>query len=231
MTSLPIFTRSENKSLYWLQMAQQAQMSDEYRRETERLIRDYEAGSIHQKLTESMCVFLCKFVRQQVQSTGHALSELILRRSEPLSTKDRLAIIDKLTQWQAQHQTWAKEMYDIEVRTTEHPEWSARSTHHAQIDSEVSRSIGILIASYKEQGTDSTRRPRRSRCFLTDKQLEAIQVVGQHHGNFAAAARALQKDRKTVEEHYRTALKKLSAANEAKKPPPPEVPDPCFAHT
>ena len=52
MTSLPIFSRAENKSLYWLQMAQQSQMSDEYRRETERMIRQHESGETHDDLAE-----------------------------------------------------------------------------------------------------------------------------------------------------------------------------------
>jgi phage gp16-like protein len=214
MTSLPIFTRAENKSLYWLQMAQQSKMSDEYRRETERMVRLHENGSSHETLAENMCTFMCQFARQQIQSTGLALGEVLGRREQSLSSEDRYSMVQKFAQWQKQHQSWTKEMYDIEVRTIAHLRWPGRSEHHDRIDAAVVEAIAELIAAHGSQ-EDRATRDASSRASLTDKQLEALQVVGQHHGNFAAAARTLQKDRKTVEEHYRTALKKLSSANES----------------
>lgn len=214
MTSLPIFTRAENKSLYWLQMAQQSKMSDEYRRETERMVRQHENGTSHESLAENVCAFMCQFAGQQIQSTGLALGEVLNRRDQPLTSEDRYAMVQKFAQWQKQHQAWTKEMYDIEVRTIAHLRWPARSEHHDRIDTAVAEAIAELIAQYGSQD-ETTARNASSRASLTDKQLEALQVVGQHHGNFAAAARALHKDRKTVEEHYRTALKKLSSASES----------------
>ena len=53
------------------------------------------------------------------------------------------------------------------------------------------------------------RRRQREPSELTDKQLEAAQIVGQHKGNIAAAARALGKDYKTVQQHYERAMEKM----------------------
>ncbi len=214
MTSLPIFTRAENKSLYWLQMAQQSKMSDEYRRETERMVRQHENGTSHETLAENMCAFMCQFARQQILSTSLALGEVLGRRKQPLTSEDKFAMVQKFAQWQKQHQSWTKEMYDIEVRTIAHLRWPARGEHHDRIDAAVAEGISELIADYSSHEF-SDAESMKSRASLTDKQLEALQVVGQHHGNFAAAARTLNKDRKTVEEHYRTALKKLSSASES----------------
>ncbi len=213
MTSLPIFTRAENKSLYWLQMAQQSKMSDEYRRETERMVRQHDNGTSHETLAENMCVFMCQFARQQIQSTSLALGEVLGRRKMPITSEDHCAMVQKFAQWQKQHQSWSKEMYDIEVRTIAHLRWPARGEHHDRIDVAVAEAIADLVAEYGSQDQHS-RKNAAPKASLTDKQLEALQVVGQHHGNFAAAARALKKDRKTVEEHYRTALKKLGSASE-----------------
>jgi len=214
MTSLPIFTRAENKSLYWLQMAQQSKMSDEYRRETERMVRQHENGLSHEQLAENMCTFMCQFARHQIQCTGLALGEILNRREKSLSSEDRYLMVQKFSQWQKQHQTWTKEMYDIEVRTIAHLRWASRGEHHDRIDAAVAEAIADLIAEYGSQEAAAAN-DATSRAMLTDKQLESLQVVGQHHGNFAAAARALNKDRKTVEEHYRTALKKLDGASES----------------
>jgi hypothetical protein len=57
-------------------------------------------------------------------------------------------------------------------------------------------------------------RPRRNRKplnpkELTPKQLEASQIVAECKGDIAEAARRLGKDRATVEQHYRAAMKKL----------------------
>ena len=60
-----------------------------------------------------------------------------------------------------------------------------------------------------------TRRARRGTKLrklraLTSAQTAAIQIVGECKGNIAEAARRLGKDRKTVEESYRTGLLKLN---------------------
>lgn len=44
---------------------------------------------------------------------------------------------------------------------------------------------------------------------LTEKELKAYQTVAECQGNIAKAARQLGKDRKTVDEQYRSALRKL----------------------
>ncbi len=44
---------------------------------------------------------------------------------------------------------------------------------------------------------------------LTAKQTEAVQVVGECKGSFAEAGRRLGVDRKTVQQHYQAAMKKL----------------------
>jgi hypothetical protein len=44
---------------------------------------------------------------------------------------------------------------------------------------------------------------------LTDKQLEAAQLVGEHKGNIAAAATAAGKTRQAMEKLYKKAMKKL----------------------
>ncbi|MEW6358495.1 MAG: hypothetical protein AB1696_19330 [Planctomycetota bacterium] len=44
---------------------------------------------------------------------------------------------------------------------------------------------------------------------LTDKQTEAMQIVGECKGSIAAAAKRLGRDHKTVRQHYDAALKKM----------------------
>jgi hypothetical protein len=57
----------------------------------------------------------------------------------------------------------------------------------------------------RKRTSDKPRKPRP----LTATETETIQIVGECKGNVAAAARRLGKDRKTVEESYRTGLGKL----------------------
>lgn len=56
----------------------------------------------------------------------------------------------------------------------------------------------------RRRASDKPRKPRPP----TQRQLEAIQIVGECRGNVAEAARRLGKDRKTVEEAYRTGMAK-----------------------
>jgi len=51
-------------------------------------------------------------------------------------------------------------------------------------------------------------RPRKPK-GLTDKQSEAVLLVGEHKGNIAAAARASGITRKTMKQHYDAAHRKL----------------------
>jgi hypothetical protein len=58
---------------------------------------------------------------------------------------------------------------------------------------------------------------------LTPKQAEGLHIVGECQGNFAKAAKKLGKDRKTVEQNYKSGMAKIAAAgslNNKKKPGP-----------
>lgn len=66
---------------------------------------------------------------------------------------------------------------------------------------------GELIEKPKRRQRRSNKTPKANP--LTSKQAEIVQVVGECKGNLAEAARRLGKDRKTVEEGYRTAMAKL----------------------
>jgi predicted DNA-binding protein (UPF0251 family) len=65
-----------------------------------------------------------------------------------------------------------------------------------------------------------TNKPRRKRrragepklVPLTDRESEAVQMVGEHKGNFTAAARAMGLSRQRVSELYRAGNKKLGKA-------------------
>ena len=57
-------------------------------------------------------------------------------------------------------------------------------------------------------------RPRKRRQAakargLTEKQAEAVHIVGECKGNIAEAARRLGRDAKTVRQHFKAAMKKL----------------------
>lgn len=47
---------------------------------------------------------------------------------------------------------------------------------------------------------------------LTEKQLEAVHIVGECKGNIAEAARRIGKDHKTVKQHYDAGMKKMGKA-------------------
>jgi hypothetical protein len=53
------------------------------------------------------------------------------------------------------------------------------------------------------------RRPTTATKPLTEIQAEVVQIVGECKGNVAEAARRRGRDRKTVDEEYKAALKKL----------------------
>jgi predicted DNA-binding protein (UPF0251 family) len=65
------------------------------------------------------------------------------------------------------------------------------------------------------QATPKRRRPTESKRVheLTAPQLEAVQIVGEHKGNFAAAARAMGKSRAAVKKLYDKALNKVGKKN------------------
>ena len=65
--------------------------------------------------------------------------------------------------------------------------------------------------SPKNQERKRSRRPSKTSKprKLTTLQTEAIQIVGEYKGNIAEAARRLNKDRKTIEEAYKSGLAKL----------------------
>jgi hypothetical protein len=71
--------------------------------------------------------------------------------------------------------------------------------------------LAICLAGLKGKGKKRIRRqskPREPRP-LTAKEVEAVQIVGECKGNIAEAARRLGKDRKTVDEAYKSGLGKL----------------------
>ena len=66
------------------------------------------------------------------------------------------------------------------------------------------------IAAPKRGGKKHKRnRPSLEMKPLTEKQTEAAQIVGQCKGNISEAARRLGVTRKTVEQHYKAALRKM----------------------
>ncbi len=50
---------------------------------------------------------------------------------------------------------------------------------------------------------------KKGTCDLTARQVEVMQIVGEHKGNISEAARCMGLDRKTVSEHFNAACKKL----------------------
>jgi predicted DNA-binding protein (UPF0251 family) len=86
----------------------------------------------------------------------------------------------------------------------------------------------------KQTGSNSgaASKPRKRRCSrtlpsnrtITQKEAEAVMVVGECNGNKSEAARRLGKDRSTVQELYKSGLKKaggaLSNTKNSKKPSP-----------
>lgn len=65
-----------------------------------------------------------------------------------------------------------------------------------------------LRALFTTRGKRRAAKPRKPRP-LTARQAEVVQVVGECKGNVALAARRLGRDRKTIEQSYRTALTTL----------------------
>lgn len=76
--------------------------------------------------------------------------------------------------------------------------------------------IVTMPAGSAEQEAPTPRRKNRVKPAterpLSALQSETVQVVGECKGNYAEAAKRMGKDRKTVEECYKTAMKKLGRA-------------------
>jgi DNA-binding CsgD family transcriptional regulator len=88
----------------------------------------------------------------------------------------------------------------------------------ALVRDDLGRAAEALLAWARDQQQRvSTKRSKRTKHNrrapahrpLTDKQVKAMQTVAECNGSIAEAARRLGKDRSTVAQHYRTALKKL----------------------
>jgi len=107
----------------------------------------------------------------------------------------------------------SKNAHDIKRLDVAEREWRSLETHAAAAAEAERRKAG-------EDGPpgDTAKPPLRRRRRppmnpkgrpLTAKQTEAVQIVGECKGNYAEAARRVGKDRKTVEQHYRAAMRKL----------------------
>jgi DNA-binding CsgD family transcriptional regulator len=69
-----------------------------------------------------------------------------------------------------------------------------------------------LAAASRKRHPRRRKRPPTTGRPLSEKQIEAMQIVGDCKGNLAEAARRLGKDPKTVRQHYNAALRKLGKA-------------------
>jgi hypothetical protein len=77
------------------------------------------------------------------------------------------------------------------------------------------RALDRAIRFLESQSGKKNRRRRKSPSGikpLTEIQLKTVHVVSVCDGNLSKAARELGRDRKTVEENYRAAMKKLGRA-------------------
>lgn len=89
----------------------------------------------------------------------------------------------------------------------------------AEVSNQIAR-VGELVRESlsREQAPKKKRRRKRRPPLdkdirpLTDRQTEVVQIVGECKGNFAEAARRMCLNRKTVKEHYDTAMAKLGLA-------------------
>ncbi|MGE0607122.1 MAG: hypothetical protein AB7O62_08520 [Pirellulales bacterium] len=83
--------------------------------------------------------------------------------------------------------------------------------------------VGERHANLPDAAKGKPKRPRRAPRGerqakpLTDAQVKSLEAVQDCEGNIAKAARSLGRDRKTVEQHYKEALRKLGRAA-VKKP-------------
>ena len=89
--------------------------------------------------------------------------------------------------------------------------WSIK--HHAPALNELT-SVATAFRSRRAASEKSVRRtvkrrrPTTEPKHLTDRQCEVLEVVAQCDGNFTKAGKRLGIHRKTVAEHYHTALRK-----------------------
>jgi DNA-binding CsgD family transcriptional regulator len=83
-----------------------------------------------------------------------------------------------------------------------------------ELEAELHR-LRLAADSVSRSKARAEGKPRRRRKVdpkprpLTDKQTEAVHMVGECKGNVTEAANRLGRDRKTVEQHYKAAMKKL----------------------
>ena len=107
------------------------------------------------------------------------------------------------------------EVDEASVRWEEAAGWfRALMGEAAELDEEHRPVLTAWLKEVRETGSE--KRPRRRRPStarkprpLTARQTEVVQVVAECRQNFAAAAKRLGRDRKTVEESYRAAMQKL----------------------
>ena len=92
------------------------------------------------------------------------------------------------------------------------------------------KSIGLAIDLFLPASGDGAAKRKRRRKVgtrkntpLTPTQVEALQLVGEHRGNKAAAARAVGISRTAMDKRYRKALVKAPAAA-MKKPKTQNLP-------
>lgn len=81
--------------------------------------------------------------------------------------------------------------------------------HLARMGKAVEEAKERLQLGAADKKKRSNRRGATEPKPLTAKQLEAAQLVGEYKGNIAAAAKAVGRDRKTIEQHYKVGLEKL----------------------
>lgn len=83
----------------------------------------------------------------------------------------------------------------------------------AEVFEQLRGELGTAAAAPQRGGRGRKRRggtPSANKVYpLTERQLDALHIVGECKGNIAEAARRLRKDRTTVRQHYRVAMRKL----------------------
>jgi DNA-binding CsgD family transcriptional regulator len=142
-------------------------------------------------------------------SADLAASEALLRDSALLSSK----LAEK----------WATEGVPEELDSVLPWAWWCFDFVRTEIHAARTRCTAEFRQSWNAASASVAAKRRRSRRqaesgALTDKQLEVIHMMGEYGGDTAAVAKRLGKDRKTVDQHYKAGMRKLSieAPNEKK---------------
>jgi hypothetical protein len=91
------------------------------------------------------------------------------------------------------------------------PHWAGQKLQNLLVQLSPLATIPAPSATPAKQPRPRRRVTDKPRSIqpLTARQAETIQIVGEMKGNIAAAAKRLGRDRKTVEEAYRTGMTKL----------------------